>query len=213
MGALCVGLFAVNEPDILPNGGLTRGQSGLFKGGGFHLLGVQFLAVFSVSLWSGITTWILLAAIDKITPIRMCLEEEILGADIWIHDIRHDSYDYDSIIGEMRQEGLDLVAHIRQDTLTSHDFHLDIIEKFLGDKNKQQNSQWWRKLTNGHLIERNNNNNNNNNDNNYDDNRGNKNTNWSQNGLESRRIAWVDAALGGTQVIHVKPALKSNDKI
>lgn len=30
-GAFCVGLFAVNEPDILENGGLTRGQCGLFK--------------------------------------------------------------------------------------------------------------------------------------------------------------------------------------
>ncbi|CAG2121534.1 unnamed protein product, partial [Medioppia subpectinata] len=87
VGILCVGLFAVAEPFIIENGGLTRGQSGLFKGGGFRLLGVQCLAALSVSLWSGITTWILLAAIDKMIPIRMCIEEEILGADIWIHNI------------------------------------------------------------------------------------------------------------------------------
>jgi len=30
----------------------------------------------------------LLAAIDKVIPIRMCIEEEILGADIWIHNIK-----------------------------------------------------------------------------------------------------------------------------
>lgn len=84
---MCVGFFTVNEPygDV---DSITRGQTGLFKGGGFRLLSVQILAAFSVILWSGITTWMLLAAIDKIIPIRMCIEEEILGADIWIHDVK-----------------------------------------------------------------------------------------------------------------------------
>ena len=87
VGALSVGLFTVNEPYSTTNT-LTRGQSGLFKGGGLRLLGVQLLAVISVAIWSGVTTWMLLAAIDKIIPIRMCIEEEILGADIWIHNIK-----------------------------------------------------------------------------------------------------------------------------
>ena len=88
MGALSVGLFTINEPYNSVNS-LTRGQSGLFKGGGMRLFGVQLLAVISVAAWSGVTTWMLLAAIDKVIPIRMCIEEEILGADIWIHNIKY----------------------------------------------------------------------------------------------------------------------------
>lgn len=110
VGALCVGLFTIDQP--YPKGNtLTRGQSGLFKGGGLGLFGVQLLAVISVASWAGITTWLLLAAIDKVIPIRMCIEEEILGADIWIHNIKHEIYDYNSMIEEMRREvgGLALV--------------------------------------------------------------------------------------------------------
>ena len=87
MGTLCVGLFTVNEP-YGDEDSITRGQTGLLKGGGFRLLGVQILAVISVAVWSGVTTWMLLAAIDKVIPIRMCIEEEILGADIWIHNVK-----------------------------------------------------------------------------------------------------------------------------
>lgn len=68
-GTICVGLFAIIEPDNLPHGGLTRGQTGLFKGGGFYLLGIQMLAVLCVSLWSGFTTWFLLASINMVTRI------------------------------------------------------------------------------------------------------------------------------------------------
>lgn len=130
-GALCVGLFAVKEPDLLVNGGLTRGQCGLFKGCGFRLLGVQALAVACVTLWSGLTTWILLAAIDKITPIRMCIEEEILGADFWIHAIRHDCYDYDSLVQEMLAEGLDISEQLEKigRIETSMDWHQKVIDK------------------------------------------------------------------------------------
>lgn len=98
VGALCVGLFTIDEPFHNANT-LTRGQSGLFKGGGLRLLGVQMLAVSNCRLtacltyaicltykkvitvvsWAGLSTWILLAAIDKVIPIRMCIEEEILG--------------------------------------------------------------------------------------------------------------------------------------
>jgi hypothetical protein len=147
-----VGLFTVGEPYISPNGGLTRGQSGLFKGGGFHLLGVQCLAVISVSLWSGITTWMLLATIDKVIPIRMCIEEEILGADLWIHNIRHEYYDFDAIIAEMRREGMDLEEHIQPHKAqkTSLDFNLFIIDKFL---TKRRGNHWIKKLVHKDSID------------------------------------------------------------
>jgi hypothetical protein len=152
VGALCVGIFSVNAPVILPKGGLTRGQSGLIKGGGFRLLGVQCLAVVSVSLWSGITTWMLLAAIDKIVPIRMCIEEEIIGADLWMHDIKHDNYDFDSIITEMSREGLDLCDHIKRsvENRTALGFNLFIAQKFLIEEKK---NHWWRRLKKRNSIE------------------------------------------------------------
>ncbi|KAI1307944.1 putative ammonium transporter 3 [Halotydeus destructor] len=134
-GALCVGLFAIAEPDILVSGGLTRGQCGLFKGCGFRLLGVQVMAIVCVALWAGVSTWILLAAIDKIVPIRMCIEEEMLGADFWIHAIRHDCYDYDSLVQQMLAEGLalkgqlDVIGQIE----TSFDWHRKIIDKHVSE--------------------------------------------------------------------------------
>ncbi len=147
-----MGIFSVNTPDILSKGGLTRGQSGLLKGGGFRLLGVQCLAVVSVSLWSGVTTWMLLAAIDKIVPIRMCIEEEIIGADLWIHDVKHDNYDFDSIITEMSREGLDLRDHIKQSVYnrTALGFNLFIAQKFLIQEKK---NHWWRRLKRRNSIE------------------------------------------------------------
>jgi len=149
----------------------------LFKGGGFRLLGVQCLTVISVSLWSGITTWMLLAAIDKIIPIRMCIEEEILGADIWIHDIKHDNYDFDSIINEMIAEGLDLNDHIKKSTSnrTAIHFNLFIVDKFLFEK---KNNHWWKRLTNQNSIE------------NYD--RGLKNHKRRINNGTLTRAAWID---------------------
>ena len=93
-----------------------------------------------------------MAAIDKVIPIRMCIEEEILGADIWIHNIRHDYYDFNSIIAEMRREGLDLCPHIRVEdrTKTSLDFNLFIIDKFL---TKHKRNHWIKKLFDKNQIE------------------------------------------------------------
>ncbi|GIY63278.1 putative ammonium transporter 3 [Caerostris darwini] len=87
-GMLAVGLFV--ERDTLME--LSHGLTGLFRGGGWKLLGVQFLAVLVVTTWSMITTFLLLFIINKIVPIRMTPEEEKAGADLVEHNIR---YEYD----------------------------------------------------------------------------------------------------------------------
>nr|XP_053627950.1 putative ammonium transporter 3 [Cherax quadricarinatus] len=80
---VAIGLFV--EADNLM--GITKGKAGLFRGGGFYLLGVQSLACLSISAWSGGCTFILLYVINKITPIRMTEWEELVGADFAEHAI------------------------------------------------------------------------------------------------------------------------------
>lgn len=84
-GVLAVGLFADNPIPMET----TNGRSGLFKGGGWYLLGVQSLTGVCLMTWGILVTITLLWCIDKIMPIRMDPYTELLGADITEHRIRH----------------------------------------------------------------------------------------------------------------------------
>ncbi|XP_029175974.1 putative ammonium transporter 3 [Nylanderia fulva] len=84
-GVIAIGLFADNPYPL----DTTSGRKGLFKGGGWYLLGIQSLAALCLSAWSFSTSIILLWLIDKIIPIRMSVYEEVLGADLVEHRIRH----------------------------------------------------------------------------------------------------------------------------
>ncbi|XP_014217379.2 putative ammonium transporter 3, partial [Copidosoma floridanum] len=84
-GVLAIGFFADNPYPL----NTTSGRSGLFKGGGWDLLGIQGLTVVVLSAWSFVSSVILLWVIDKIIPIRMSAHEELLGADLVEHRIRH----------------------------------------------------------------------------------------------------------------------------
>lgn len=53
------------------------------------MLGVQTLAALCLLTWGMLSTFILLWAINKITPIRMDPYEELLGADLCEHNIKH----------------------------------------------------------------------------------------------------------------------------
>lgn len=53
---VAVGLF-VKEDTLLS---LSRGQKGLFRGGGLALLGVQCVACVAVAVWSCLSTGVLL---------------------------------------------------------------------------------------------------------------------------------------------------------
>ncbi|XP_076041970.1 putative ammonium transporter 3 [Oratosquilla oratoria] len=82
---VAIGLF-VDADELL---GWTGGHSGVFRGGGFHLLGIQMLACVCILVWSGVSTFIILSTINKfITPIRMSEWEELVGADFAEHGIR-----------------------------------------------------------------------------------------------------------------------------
>lgn len=86
-GVLAVGFFA-NNPIGLDT---TNGRKGLFKGGGSYLLGIQSLTALCLMSWSLSTTFFLLFFINKVVPIRMTANEELLGADLVEHKIRHSS--------------------------------------------------------------------------------------------------------------------------
>lgn len=55
-GMMAVGLFP--DKDYFQK--ITNGYSGVFKGGGFYLLGVQMLAIVALSSWAAISTFIIL---------------------------------------------------------------------------------------------------------------------------------------------------------
>lgn len=84
-GVIAVGLFADNPVPL----DTTNGRQGLFKGGGWYLLGIQTLSAFLLTVWGLLSTYVLLWLIDKIIPIRMDANEELLGADLMEHRIRH----------------------------------------------------------------------------------------------------------------------------
>ncbi|XP_068244370.1 putative ammonium transporter 3 isoform X2 [Palaemon carinicauda] len=82
---IAIGLF-VKADGILK---MTNGNSGLFRGGGFYLLGIQTLACLCIIVWSMISTFTILKVIDKFAVgIRMSEWEELVGADFAEHGIR-----------------------------------------------------------------------------------------------------------------------------
>ncbi|KAJ0170283.1 hypothetical protein K1T71_014211 [Dendrolimus kikuchii] len=84
-GVIAVGLFADNPIPMET----TNGRSGLFKGGGWYLLGVQTLTGVCLMAWGIVVTMVLLWLIDRVMPIRMDPYNELLGADLTEHRIRH----------------------------------------------------------------------------------------------------------------------------
>ncbi|XP_013774170.1 putative ammonium transporter 3 [Limulus polyphemus] len=85
-GMLAVGIIV--EKDSLLS--LSKGNAGLFRGGGWYLLGIQTLAAIIIIIWSFACTFLLLFTINKLIPIRMSLEDELAGADFVEHNIRYE---------------------------------------------------------------------------------------------------------------------------
>lgn len=103
-GVLALGLFADNPIPL----GTTNGRSGLFKGGGWYLLGVQSLTVLCLLCWGLCSTFLLLWIINKIVPIRMEVNEELLGADLMEHRIRHQSIELSRAISALAPLQIDI---------------------------------------------------------------------------------------------------------
>ena len=87
-GTLAVGLFAT---DTAPGYSIANASgetlTGAFYGGGFELLGLQFVGFISVAAWTAVTITITFFVIKAIVGLRVDREEEILGLDVTEHGL------------------------------------------------------------------------------------------------------------------------------
>lgn len=87
-GTLAVGLFAT---DTAPGYSIANASgetlTGVFYGGGFELLGLQFVGFISVAAWTAVTITITFLVIKAIVGLRVEREEEILGLDVTEHGL------------------------------------------------------------------------------------------------------------------------------
>lgn len=88
---IAIGLFA--EDVTLPLSGTAQAQDGLFLSGNWTPLGIQCLGALCYILWGFIMTYILLFFVDKIYPLRMTEEHELIGGDIAEHGVEYEEED------------------------------------------------------------------------------------------------------------------------
>ena len=87
-GTIAVGLFST---DTVPGYSLANAEGekllGLFYGGGFELLGIQFLGMISTAAFTAVTITIAFSIIRAIFGLRASAEEEITGLDVTEHGL------------------------------------------------------------------------------------------------------------------------------
>ena len=87
-GTLAVGLFATNTA---PGYSIADADGnelvGLFYGGGFKLLGLQFIGFISVALWTAVCMTVVFFVIKAVFGLRVTEEEEITGLDATEHGL------------------------------------------------------------------------------------------------------------------------------
>lgn len=95
-GTIAVGLFAT---DAAPTYALADSAGnpmlGLFYGGGFKLLGIQFLGMCATAAFTAITIYVTFLAIKKTLGLRTTAEEEINGLDVSEHGLPSAYADFD----------------------------------------------------------------------------------------------------------------------
>ena len=83
-GTLAVGFFATDTSPAMKTAGI---QNGLFYGGGFEQLKLQFIGFVSVAGWTVVTMVIAFLVIKKVFGLRVSREEEIIGLDSTEHGL------------------------------------------------------------------------------------------------------------------------------
>ncbi|MBM7603543.1 ammonium transporter [Metabacillus litoralis] len=92
-GTLSTGFFAT--PELA-----TVGKPGLFYGGGFDQLGVQFMGVAVSGLYAFVVSFVILAIAKKVmNGLRVTEEEEVMGLDM----SEHGSYGYPEVFEAKNQ--------------------------------------------------------------------------------------------------------------
>ena len=104
-GTLSVGLFATDTaPGYAVANAAGKKLTGLFYGGGFELLGLQFVGFAAVALWTAVTITITFLLIKKIVGLRVSREEEVTGLDATEHHMPS-AYAGFAMIPEYIEEG------------------------------------------------------------------------------------------------------------
>ena len=83
-GTIAVGLFATSSA---PGFELAGIKAGLFYGGGFKQLGLQFVGMFITAAWTVVTITIVFIVLKKTVGLRVSEEEEITGLDATEHGL------------------------------------------------------------------------------------------------------------------------------
>ena len=109
-GTLAVGLFAT---DTAPGYSIANASgetlTGLFYGGGFELLKLQFIGFASVAAWTAVTITITFLVIRAIAGLRVDREEEMAGLDAAEHGLPS-AYAGFAMLPEYIEEGNDPVV-------------------------------------------------------------------------------------------------------
>ncbi|XP_014274656.2 putative ammonium transporter 3 isoform X2 [Halyomorpha halys] len=145
-GVVAVGLFAENPYPLET----TSGRCGVVKGCGSYLLGIQALAALCLATYSFISSYIILWCINKVVPIRMLPHEELLGADLAEHLIRHTDEGVSKAIQTLLSTGC-----IKQDytvikTIGSNPGHESYLETYAKEKTAKQKNE--KQQVNGHVM-------------------------------------------------------------
>ena len=97
LGTLCVGLFS--------DGAGTEAK-GLFTGGGFQQLGVQFIGFIATTAWVVVTMIIIFQTIKHTVGLRVSPDEEIAGLDVREHGLTSSYADF------VTQDSMSTVPHV-----------------------------------------------------------------------------------------------------
>ncbi|BES95458.1 Ammonium transporter [Nesidiocoris tenuis] len=133
-GVLAVGIFAENPYPL----NTTNGRTGLLAGGGWYLLGVQALEALSLGSYSFVSTVFILWLIDKFVPIRMKPQEELVGADLSEHLIRHTGVGVSRAVSALVRVGDDFIDHAATRIVGSNPGHELYLDRYVQMKLKQQ---------------------------------------------------------------------------
>ena len=83
-GTIAVGLFATESAPGFAVAGI---KEGLFYGGGFEQLGLQFIGLFATAAWTVVTITITFLVLKHTVGLRVTEEEEIVGLDACEHGL------------------------------------------------------------------------------------------------------------------------------
>ncbi|MDP4119952.1 MAG: ammonium transporter [Bacillota bacterium] len=91
--------------------GFLAKNGGLFYGGGLHMLGVQFLGIFALVLWIGLSSFIVFKVIDKLIGLRVTASEEINGLDVEQHGLESNFIEIQQVNMDMKKSVKEIITN------------------------------------------------------------------------------------------------------